>query len=656
MTVITPDRPTYVVAPVPEVETDALARAVAMVEPGALLMALVHMTGDRALLDEFRDKLAAAGQRVKDIGEQLDPGAYPDEVAVEVRARALEFFADGMTPRITVPDDELFRRMTEVCVNQPVGVEFVAHLREQGGFEPSRRIVPVTRKPPADFRVAVIGAGMVGLNAAIKLGEAGFSYHVFEKSGDIGGTWSRNTYPGAAVDTPSHFYSYSFELNPRWSKYYPVGPEYLEYMHRVAHKYGVYEHISLKTSVISCSWSNEDRLWSVTVRDAEGVERTERFTAVITATGVLNSPQIPDIPGLDSFRGETMHTAEWRHGVDLVGKRVVMLGTGCTAVQVAVSVVDQARSLDVVVRQPHWISAERATRLDVPESVQWGFEHIPYLHQWYRLKSFWLAGDNLYSIPRIDPEWFATHVSASPANDQTMQACLQHMDNVLGDRPDLKAKLTPDFPPFAKRIVKDPGFLAALKRQHVSLHRASFREVTPDGVITTEGEFIPADVIIFATGFKIEFLSFLDITGRDGLKLSQAWADQDPRAYLGVTVPGFPNLFTTAGPNSAPNHGGGHNVLSEEQVHYVVECLQYLVENDLHAMEPTREATDEYNERVDAELDKTVWQQAKSATGYYRNKHGRAWLACPWRIVDYWTMLREPNPEHFLTTPARKTR
>ncbi|MEV5835406.1 NAD(P)-binding domain-containing protein [Nocardia sp. NPDC052112] len=654
MTVITPDRPTYVVAPVPDVEHGALARAVAQVEPGSLLMALVHMTGDLSLLDEYRDKLAAAGERVKAEGQQLDPGGYPDDVAAQVRALALKIFAEGMTPTVTVPDDETFRRMAEVCVNQPVGAEFVAHLREQAGFESSQRVVPVTRKPPSGLRVAVIGAGMVGLNAAIKLGEAGFGYHVFEKSGDIGGTWSRNTYPGAAVDTPSHFYSYSFELNPRWSKYYPVGPEYLDYMHGVARKYGLYEHISLNTTVVACTWSDGDQLWSVTVHDEEGVERTERFDAIVTATGVLNSAQIPDIPGLASFRGEIMHTAEWRHDVDMRDKRVVLLGTGCTAVQVVVNLVDQVRALDVVVRQPHWISPERAVRLDVPEAVQWGFEQIPYLHQWFRLKSFWLAGDNLYPIPRIDREWFATHVSASPANDAVMQACLQHMDNVLGDRPDLKAKLTPDFPPFAKRIVKDPGFLSALKREHVELHRASLREVTPDGVITSEGEFIPADVIVFATGFKLEFLSFLDVTGRNGLKLSEAWGDEDPRAYLGIAVPGFPNFFTTVGPNSAPNHGGGHNVLSEEQVHYIIECLQYLVENDLTTMEPTQAATDAYNTRVDEELDKTVWQHAKTATGYYRNKNGRAWLASPWRIVDYWSMLRAPNPADYQFTSERK--
>ena len=246
-------------------------------------------------------------------------------------------------------------------------------------------------------------------------------------------------------------------------------------------------------------------------------------------------------------------------------------------------------------------------------------------------------------------------MSASLANDAVMQVCLDYLDRSFADRPDLKAKLTPDFAPFAKRIVKDPGFFEALKQDHVCVHRTSLAEIRPDGVVTTDGQFLEADVIIWATGFKLEYLSFLDVIGRDGLKLADAWTDQDPRAYLGVTVPGFPNLFVTAGPNAAPNHGGGHNVTSEEHVHYLVESLQYLVENGLTSMEPTRAATDAYNQRVDEQLDKTVWQHAKTANGYYRNASGRAWVTCPWRLVDYWSMLRAPAPSDYAFTRGPAT-
>jgi 4-hydroxyacetophenone monooxygenase len=650
MTVISPDQPTYVVGPTAPVDQDALAAAIDIADPGALLAALVHLTGDATLVDEFAARLA---EHRRSAGVAAWTGEFPAEVTELVRQRARQRLGDSLVARMAIPDDDLFRRMAEVCVNDEVAPEFVAHLREQGGFEAARRVVPVTRQPPQDFSVAVIGAGMIGLNAAIKLGEAGFGYQVFEEREDLGGTWSRNTYPGAAVDTPSHFYSYSFELNPTWSKYYPTGPEYLDYLHGVARKYDVLSHIAFATKVLGCAWDETDQAWTLTVRDPDGTMRTHRANAVVTATGVLNAPAIPQIDGADRFRGQMMHTAQWRHDVDLRGKRVVVVGAGCTSVQVVASIVDQVEALHVVMRQPHWVVPESNVFADVPDGMRWALANIPYFHQWFRIKSYWWAADKGWPVARIDPQWYATHVSASPANDAVMQACLAHLDRALADRPDLLQLMTPDFPPFAKRIVKDPGFFEAVKRDHVTVHRASLNEIKPDGVVTTGGEFLPADVIIWATGFTLQYLSFLDVTGRGGRTLADAWADEDPRAYLGITVPGFPNFFVTAGPNAAPNHGGGHNITSEEHVHYLIESLQYLVEHGYTAMEPTPQATADYNRRVDEALDKTVWKHGGTANGYYRNKSGRPWVSCPWRLVDYWAMLRAPAPEDYMFTATR---
>ncbi|MDC0770820.1 flavin-containing monooxygenase [Streptomyces sp. HD] len=649
MTLISPNQPTYVLSPVTDVDREALAAAIDVAEPGALLMSLVHVSGDTSLVDEFRDKLSEARRLAEDEGRPPTVmGEYPSAVASEIRARARKLLDGPLTPRIAVPGNLLFRRMAEVCLNDTVGEEYMPHLREQGGFEATRPTVTRNRTPPADFSVAIIGAGMIGVNAAIKLGQAGFGCRVFEEREDLGGTWSRNTYPGAAVDTLSHFYSYSFELNPGWSKYYPTGPEYLAYLRGVADKYDLLPRITFSTRVLGCTWHENDQIWEITVQHRDGTVRTHRANAVVTATGVLNGPSIPDIDGASSFAGEMMHTAEWRPDVDLFGKRVVVLGAGCTAVQVVADIADQVESLDVVARQPHWVIPERKVSAEVPDGMRWALENIPYFHQWFRTKTYWWAADKGWPVPRIDEEWYATHVSASPANDAVMQVCLRYLDEAFADRPDLKEKLTPDFPPFAKRIVKDPGFFQAVKRDNVSVHRASFQKIRPDGVVTTEGRFIAADVIIWATGFKLEYLGFLDVVGRGGIRLSDEWADQNPRAYLGITVPGFPNLFVTAGPNAAPNHGGGHNVTSEEHVNYVVESLQYLIENDFTSLEPTREATDTYNRRVDDELDKTVWKHGGTANGYYRNRAGRAWVSCPWRLVDYWAMLRAPDPADYV--------
>lgn len=643
--VIPEDRPTRAVNPVHDADPERLDAAIDAVSPGPLLMTLVHLTGDRSLLSEFASLL----EKAKAAGPASAPGEYPAEVAEEVRRRARLLLGGNLEPQLRVPDDELFLEMSRVATDDDVGSEYVPYLREQAGFEPLPTAESEHRPVPEGFRVAVVGAGMVGINAAVELAEAGIDFRVFESSDDIGGTWWHNTYPGAAVDTPSHFYSYSFELNPEWSKFYPTGPEYLDYLRHVADKYDVRDHVELRTRVLGCEWDEQRLLWKVRVQGSDGATETYEANAVITATGILNAPWNPDVPGAETFEGVAMHTAEWDDSVEIDGKRVVVLGTGCTAVQVVADLAGRAENLDVVFRQPHWITPERNVVSKVDDDARWALRHIPYYHQWYRLVTHWFTADKGYQIPRIDPDWNAEHISCSPANDALMQICLKHLNEELGDQPDLVEMLTPDFPPFAKRIVKDPGFLAAVRRDDVALHRTTFERIEPNGVHLANGEFLEADVIIWATGFKLEYLSFLDVVGRDGVTLAEKWDDsRDPRAYLGITVPGFPNFFATAGPNSAPNHGGGHNVTSEEHVHYAVETLRFLIDHGHAAAEPTTEATDAYNAEVDAELDQTVWQHGGTANGYYRNAAGRAWVSCPWRLVDYWSMLRSPDPDDLL--------
>ncbi len=617
-------------------------------DPAILVNCLIDITGDPGLLDTYRGDFEPLTFRTAHKSHQVDPNA-----AREIRSRLATCLADGFAAPVPERLGELFRKMAGFAVGEPVGEEFVPLLLEQAGFEPGRRHVPVTRRPPKDFQVIVIGAGMVGINAGVKLGEAGFGYTIFEQRHEPGGTWSVNTYPGAAVDTPSHYYSFSFELNPEWSHYYPFGPEYFEYLNRVAAKYGVNEHIRFDTSVISCVWDSDSSEWVVTT-ESGGQRQEHRANAVITAVGFLNRPSVPDIAGRDHFSGVVMHSAGWDHQVDLTGKRIVMLGTGCTAVQIAAAVAEEVEYLTVIQRQPHWISPAKDVLEMVPMGVRWAMSNVPFYQQWFRLKTYWYASDNLYDIPRIDPEWQKTHISSSPANDALMQTCLAYLDRKLADRPDLKDKLTPDFPPFAKRIVKDPGYFDALKRDNVELLTGTIEGFRAEGVTVSGGVDVDCDVVVYATGFTLDFLSAIDITGRGGLQLNDAWqSGLDPRAYLGVTISGFPNFFTTAGPNSAPNHGGGHNLASEEQVHYIVECLQLLVEHDAAAMEPTANATDAYNARVDVEIDRTVWKHGGSAHGYYRNGAGRAVVACPWRMVDYWTALRQPDPSHYRLTPRQ---
>lgn len=627
-----------------------MTEAVAAADPGLLLMSLVQMTGDRTLLKRYADAFHPLPVRNAFGVHEIDETAAHEIRQLTARALARGRASWEAVP-MPVPDPALFREMAELCTGGPVDTEFVPLLMQQSGFVADDRVITPTKTPAGDFHVAVIGSGMVGLNAGVKLALSGFGYTIFESRDDLGGTWSINTYPGAAVDTPSHYYSYSFELNPNWPHYYPGGATYQRYLEHVADKYGVRDRIRFGTKVLGCRWDDDEQVWVVRATRG-GVVTEHRASAVITAVGVLNSPNKPEFPERERFGGTVMHTAEWDHSVDLEGKRVVIVGTGCTSVQVVTSIAPKIEHLTVVQRQPHWVAPDPRVIDSVPDTLRWSLANIPYYQNWMRLRAYWFVSDNNIPVTRIDPEWAKDHLSVSPANDVLLQKCLEYLDTHFADDPEMKAKLTPDFPPYAKRIVKDPGFYETLKRSNVELQTGTIERYTEDGVALTGGLEVPCDVVILATGFQLENLGMLDIVGREGRTLAETWG-LDPKAYHGITVPGFPNLFTTVGPNSGANHGAGHNLVGEEHVHYAVECLQLLVERDLAALEPKPEVTEEYHRKVDAEMDKTVWQHAGTAHGYYRNAAGRARIQNPWRMVDYWHMMRQPNVDDYLLHERR---
>jgi len=611
----------------------ALRRALAEGDIPTLLMVLIQFTGDEAFLNQFAPF----------IGSPYDGrlGQLPSELADQLRERL--FAVLTQTPPATdVVSAELMKKMMSVDVGEPVTDEFIPLLMEQMGFEKPvpRRQLPHRSPPPADFKVIVIGAGLTGLLAGIKLGEAGYSYQTIEKNHDIGGTWLENIYPGVGVDTPSHFYSYSFELNPDWSHYVPVGSEMQHYLLRVAEKYDLRRHIIFNTRVVACEYSERSKLWRIMVEDADG-QRVLEANAVINAHGPVNRWTLPNIPGLDAFRGVAMHTANWNPAVDLKGKRVALIGTGASGAQVGPAIAPEVAHLTVFQRSKHWVMPN--VRVPVTDGVKWALRHIPHYAPWFRFRAYWFAADGLFTNVQIDPDWPHQDRSVSAHNDGIREYCLANLRHQLGDRPDLLEKLTPDYPVFAKRIVMDIGWLAMMKRDNVSLEVGGIERITPNAIVTRDGKTVPVDVIVFATGFDVaRMIGSLRVIGRDGRDLGEEWGAEDPRAYLGVTVPGYPNFFLTTGPNSAPNHAGGQNIVSETQIHYIVECLDALVARQARVMEPTQEAFTVFNEQVDKDLQKLIWTHHK-ARSYYRNSKGRVFLSNPYRLVDYWSMTRAPK-------------
>ena len=626
-------------ATLPITDHAALREALEVGNLQTFLMVYVHISRDEQMLNRFAQYLT---------NPYAPPSVVPDDLVRELREKLFALLTQDPPPVIAPLPANLMQRMMSVSVGETVADEFVPLMMEQAGFEPPpSRLAKAGRKsPPADFKVLVIGAGMAGLAAAVKLQDAGYSFEVIEKNPEVGGTWYENVYPGVGVDTPSHFYSLSFAQYPDWNNYHPRGRDMQAYLVGVAERFKLRRHIRFDTRVKGMRWDDTRKLWAVTIADAQG-EHIVEANVVINGHGPINRWRLPDIRGIETFKGPAMHTAAWNPNVDLKGKRVAVIGTGASAVQVVGALAREVAHLTIFQRSKHWIVRNPEYVNDVTEPVKWALRHVPQYMAWFRFRAFWFASDGLYRLVKMDPAWAGNDLAISQGNEDFRQFALAGIAEVLRDRPDVAEKITPDFPIFSKRVVLDTGYLTALASDNVDLEVGGIDCIVEDGIITKAGRKVPVDAIVFATGFILAKMSGdLVIIGRDGRNLGEEWGDEDPRAYLGTAMEGFPNLFWIMGPNSAPNHAGGHNLIVEGHVHYIIECLDMMVESGARSIEATKGAFDAYNVQVDDDLKSMVWSHPK-ARSYYRNSKGRVYLSSPYRLVDMWTMLREPKAEDY---------
>ena len=298
-------------------------------------------------------------------------------------------------------------------------------LLEQGGFQRPQPTLPRAVPIPETVRIAIIGAGIAGINVALAAAEEGVGYEIFDRNAEVGGTWLTTTYPGIGVDTPSAYYSLSREVNPDWSSYYPQGAEYQAYLVALANKHRLREHTRFRTEVEALWWDEERRQWQIHSVDGDGRRDISYASVVVTAAGYLNRPRWPDVKGRETFAGNSIHSALWDPSLDLAGKRVAIIGAGCTAVQIVDACVDEVAHLTVFQRQPHWVAPRRRSTDDVPEHRRYLGRHLPHYAKWHRLKSYWGTADNNYPVILQDPDWAREHLSISPANDVLLQMCLR---------------------------------------------------------------------------------------------------------------------------------------------------------------------------------------------------------------------------------------
>src|ERR1700733_4797849 len=481
----------------------------------SLIAALVHITGDTGLIhgdikpvyDFFGD-----GQ-----------GGLAAEQQERVRSEALaalKAFGARGSKIPAPPSNEVIRELMDFVAGAKIPDHYVPFLLEelslQGGDAKAGdwgKSIPDSAKKK--FHVLVIGAGMSGVLAAIRLKHAGIPFPMVDKNADVGGTWCENTYPGCRVDNPNHLYSYSFEPNYDWPQHYSTQDMLWGYFRKVAEKYGIRQLVRFDTEVIESVYDEKRAMWTTRLKRKDGHEETIEANAIISAVGQLNRPKFPDVKGIETFKGASFHSSNWNHSLDLKGKRVAVVGTGASAFQFVPAIAPDVAQMYVFQRSAPWLGPTPDYHHDVAEGQKWLLKHVPFYAQWYRFWLFWMLTDGIYAAVQADPEWKTRLDSVSAANDFLRDMLTQYIQSQSGGDETFFKNVTPAYPPGGKRTVRDNGvWLAALRRPNVELVVDPIAEVTPKGIKTKSGKEYDVDVIIYGTGFHASrFLSPMKFKG-----------------------------------------------------------------------------------------------------------------------------------------------
>ncbi|KMS52038.1 hypothetical protein V474_03015 [Novosphingobium barchaimii LL02] len=629
----------------------ALLKHLEHADTAPLLMVLVHLGGDSAWLERIAPHIKG-------------PWSFHDETPAELKAELREAvanvladYADRGRPLPLAPPMDLLQAMLNACTGQTVPPEYLPlAIEELDLAEIDPKTVKWRKEPSAealaDFKVLVIGAGFSGVALAIKLKQAGIDHVIIEKNEEVGGTWYENTYPGIGVDTANHFYSYSFAINDDWNHFFAKGDEIEGYIKRNAELNGIRGAIRFQEEVVSAIWDDEALIWNVEVRRADGSTYSTSANAVVSAVGQLNRPQMPDIAGLDTFEGPAFHSARWDHSVDLAGKRVAMIGTGASGMQIAPAIAPVVGNLAIFQRSPHWAMHNPLYFEKVTDDKKWVLRNIPFYSKWFRFQLFWSSSDTFHDKLRIDPDWHDSARSLNADNALVRKQLEEHIAREVNYDPELIRKATPDFPPYGKRMLRDNHWYRMLTRPNVDLIDSGIDHVEADAVIDKDGVRHEVDIIVMATGFQARRLLWpMHIEGRNGAVIRERWGEDDPRAHLGITVPDFPNFFVIYGPNTNLAHGGSAVFHSECQIRYIMQGLRELVETGNAALEVKPEAFWDYQDKVDAAHRGMVWSHP-GVTSWYKNKDGRVTANSPWRLVDYRNLTENFDPAEYAFTPG----
>lgn len=480
----------------------------------------------------------------------------------------------------------------------------------------------------------VVGTGFAGLCSAIKLKEAKSDFLVLEKDSGVGGVWRANTYPGAQCDVQSHLYSFSFEAYPFWSRTYGLQEEILKYLEMCSNKYGITPHIRFHTEVTSTTWDDSEQIWEVKTNKGDLFKTKTLFLAF----GGLSQVSYPDIPGIEKFQGKLFHSARWNHSVDLSEKKVGVIGSAASAIQIVPAIASKVKELSIFQRTASWIIPKE----DRPYSFleQMAFRFLPGLQ--------WLSRETIY----WQLEWRAIAFVYAPfLMEQLQKRVEKHIHDSIKD-PVLAKKVTPNYTLGCKRILLSNDFYPSIQRPNVSVITTGIQEIDEKGIVMKDGSKVSLDVIVTATGFKVsEDVVPFEVKGKNGLRLEEAWKN-GPEAYLGTTIKGFPNLFLVVGPNTGLAHSSMVYMI-EAQVNYIMKAIHYMKAKRIETLEVKPQIHDSYNEQIQERLEKSVWNRGGCAS-WYKTKSGKNISLWPGFTFEYRLKTEFFNPEDFLLQKVRE--
>ncbi|MGM7778912.1 flavin-containing monooxygenase [Arthrobacter sp. KNU-44] len=624
-----------------QVTEEELAAHLESAQVPALVMLTAHVTGDTSVLrDEWRPNLKTLPL------SGLDPATE-----AEARACCIELLAPFLATQdgwAAVPDESLRRTLSTWLMG---GDNDDAQAMAPVAFTPNNvdprqptwKLQDIA--PDTQLNAVVIGAGFSGLLAGLRLKQAGVPFKIIEKSLNVGGTWWENTYPDCRTDVRSHIYTYSF-VQHDWETHYGRQDKIHGYLHQFAADNGLLEHVVFGTEVTATRWDEETGTWTLETKTGAGVVEPIESNIVVSAVGQLNRPSIPNLPGLDAFKGPVVHSAQWDHGVDFSGKRVVVIGTGASALQFAPAVAKVAEKVTIFQRSAPWLRPTPMLRQEIEYGERWLLRNLNQYRAYYRFSIFLPRLIGNLPAATVDPDFPPTEVSVSAANEALRQELTAYLEEQAGDDEELRKQITPDYPPAAKRVICDDGtWVKTLKRDNVRLISQGVNRIDSDGVWLGD-EHIPADIILLGTGFKAsDFLLPMSVAGVGGKDLHETWGI-DASAYLGVTLPGYPNFFCMYGPNTNTVVHGNLVFFLECQANYMIDAVKTLAVGGHRAMSVRADVFAKYDKEITEASAKRTWGWSKTHS-WYMNAEGRSTIMWPLPAREYFERTSHVRTEDY---------